>query len=62
MFACQECGHKFKTSRAADKALGNGCPICGGTDIDLDVELEEEKPNLESLRPVHSLSIFTFCC
>lgn len=35
-FACQECGHKFKTIAAAEKAAfgPNGCPKCGGADID----------------------------
>lgn len=35
MFACQECGRKFKTAAAAERASYNGCPKCGGTDIDL---------------------------
>ncbi len=36
-FACQECGHKFRTIKAAEKAAfgDNGCPKCGGSDIDL---------------------------
>ena len=34
-FACQECGRKFKTTKAAEKAAWNGCPKCGGSDIDL---------------------------
>jgi hypothetical protein len=35
-FACQECGHKFRTVRAAERASfgQNGCPKCGGSDID----------------------------
>lgn len=38
MFKCMECGRKFRTTRAAEKAaFGNdGCPRCGGSDIDLD--------------------------
>lgn len=35
MFECQECGRKFKTVAAAERATNNGCPKCGGTDIDL---------------------------
>lgn len=35
MFACLECGRKFKTDGAARRALDNGCPNCGGCDIDL---------------------------
>jgi DNA-directed RNA polymerase subunit RPC12/RpoP len=36
-FACMECGHKFRTIAAAQKAAfgDNGCPKCGGADIDL---------------------------
>lgn len=37
-FACMECGHKFKTIKAAERASFSvkGCPGCGGSDIDLD--------------------------
>jgi hypothetical protein len=35
MFKCLECGRKFKTARAAERAASNGCPGCGGVDIDL---------------------------
>lgn len=43
---CMECGHKFKTLKAAHRAAyGNtGCPGCGGSDIDLD-----EYPELVAL-------------
>ena len=36
-FFCQECGHGFKTVKAAEKASysDKGCPKCGGSDIDL---------------------------
>lgn len=36
-YTCLECGHKFKTVKAAEKAaFGDaGCPKCGGSDIDL---------------------------
>lgn len=33
-FYCQECGRKFKTVAAAEKAASEGCPKCGGVDID----------------------------
>jgi hypothetical protein len=36
MFKCQECGRRFRTERAAWKASMEGCPGCGGVDIDLD--------------------------
>lgn len=38
MFACMECGHKFRTTKAAERAIMDGCPECGGTDIDLDTD------------------------
>ncbi len=36
-FACMECGHKFQTIKAAERAAfgDRGCPKCGGADIDL---------------------------
>jgi len=33
-FQCKECGHKFKTVKAAEKASNSGCPKCGSSDID----------------------------
>ena len=39
MFKCQECGRKFKTVKAAERASHNGCPGCGGVDIDVDVRV-----------------------
>lgn len=35
-FYCQECGHHFRTVKAAEKAAfgDDGCPKCGGSDID----------------------------
>jgi DNA-directed RNA polymerase subunit RPC12/RpoP len=41
MFKCQECGRKFKTAKSAEKASNDGCPGCGGVDIDID---ESPKP------------------
>lgn len=36
-FACMECGYKFRTIKAAERAAFGelGCPKCGGSDIDL---------------------------
>lgn len=36
MFKCYECGKKFITVKAAEKASHDGCPKCGGVDIDVD--------------------------
>lgn len=35
-FQCMECGKRFRTTRAAERASMNGCPKCGGVDIDLE--------------------------
>ena len=37
MYMCQECGRKFRTVRAAERAAfgSRGCPGCGGSVIDL---------------------------
>lgn len=43
MFACQECGKKFRTVTAAQRASNNGCPKCGGVDIDVDVERPSDR-------------------
>jgi Zn finger protein HypA/HybF involved in hydrogenase expression len=35
-FECQECGKKFYSVAAAERALNeDGCPKCGGSDIDI---------------------------
>jgi hypothetical protein len=54
MFQCQECKRKFRTTKAADRAVDKGCPGCGGTDIDLDAGYEQDpKPKFDTLgRPV----------
>ena len=37
-FVCLECGYKFRSAVTAENAaLREGCPSCGGIDIDLDV-------------------------
>lgn len=37
LFACQECGKKFYNAESANRAVfgDNGCPKCGGSDIDV---------------------------
>lgn len=48
MWKCQECGRRFRTAKAAERASNNGCPGCGGVDIDLadepEVKQVETKP------------------
>ena len=48
-FACQECGHKFRTVKAAERAaFGDaGCPSCGGSDIDLGSPTPAKAPDAE---------------
>lgn len=38
MWKCLECGKKYRTARAAERAARDGCSNCGGVDIDLDVD------------------------
>ena len=37
LFMCLECGKKFYSAKSAERAsMGNdGCPGCGGSDIDI---------------------------
>lgn len=34
-FECLECGKKFYNAKAAEKASNEGCPKCGGSDIEI---------------------------
>jgi len=34
-FQCMECGKKFYSVNAAERATRNGCPKCNGVDIDI---------------------------
>jgi len=43
MFKCQECGRKFRSVKAAERAVWNGCPGCGGSDIDMAPELRRRQ-------------------
>lgn len=36
-FACMECGKKFRSTRAAERASSVGCPTCNSVDIDVDI-------------------------
>jgi predicted nucleic acid-binding Zn-ribbon protein len=46
MWTCLECGRKFRTVKAAEKASYNGCPGCGGVDIDFVTEGSRERHRL----------------
>ena len=35
LWKCLECDRKFYSTQSARKATLNGCPGCGGVDIDL---------------------------
>ena len=43
-FQCYECGRKFRTVSAAERAVTFGCPGCGGSDIDLAIPDPIESP------------------
>jgi hypothetical protein len=47
MWKCLECGRKFRTANAAERAANNGCPGCGGVDIDLDVDKRSEDDSVD---------------
>jgi len=32
-----ECGKRFESVEAAERATYSGCPVCGGSDIDLEL-------------------------
>ncbi len=36
-FQCMECGKRFRSAITAERAIRNGCPGCGGVDIDIAV-------------------------
>lgn len=40
MWKCLECGRRFRTTNAAKRAIDNGCPKCGGVDIDIDATVD----------------------
>lgn len=48
MFMCLECDKRFRSVKAAEKAMERGCPKCGGCDIDL-APMDAEK-RLRELR------------
>lgn len=52
MYACMDCGRKFKTTRSAERACDNGCPKCGSTSVDLDTRIERKRlePFMEMVR------------
>lgn len=35
MFECMEYGKNFENIELAELAVDDGCPVCGGNDIDL---------------------------
>jgi predicted nucleic acid-binding Zn-ribbon protein len=42
MFKCMECGQKLTTPQAESALSGNGCPRCGGSDVDVEPKLSPE--------------------
>ncbi len=43
-WVCLECRHVFKSVRAAERAANEGCPNCGGVDIDQDLVTPKPQP------------------
>jgi len=54
MYKCCECDRKFKTAKAANAAANNGCPGCGGIDIDIDPTAPAA---WDVNRPVHPVTL-----
>jgi predicted nucleic acid-binding Zn-ribbon protein len=48
MWKCLECGRKFRTVNAAEKAASDGCPNCGGVDVDLVVDVAPTKDDIDA--------------
>jgi rubrerythrin len=44
VYRCLECGHAFRTEKAALRAFEHGCPSCGGVDIDVAVDPSPATP------------------
>jgi hypothetical protein len=53
-FVCLECGHKFRSVAAAEKAAfgDEGCPDCDGSDINFDYPDSQPKSNPAKRNPV----------
>jgi predicted nucleic acid-binding Zn-ribbon protein len=50
MFTCLECGKRFRSVQAAERAALDGCPRCGGVDIDVAPLTESERQVVEQYR------------
>ena len=48
-FQCLECGRKFRTLEAAERASSEGCPKCGSVDVDL--SSDDPRPTSAELLP-----------
>ena len=61
-FKCMECGKKFRSTAAAERAALNGCPDCGRVDVDIDPEAtvmgsrSSSRFSAESVRTARRLS------
>jgi predicted nucleic acid-binding Zn-ribbon protein len=59
MYACLECGRKFRTTKAAEKAVNDGCPGCGGSDIDLDTSAPATRKAASRTRRTPTIAVRT---
>lgn len=55
LFMCQECGKKFYTTASAERATNNGCPKCGGVDIDTYVKSSKIGPMNDLVASLRSI-------
>lgn len=59
LYQCLECGRGFHTAKSAERAMDNGCPGCGGSDIDLYVKESPQQyvDRIKTLYPSESTYI-----
>jgi len=55
LFMCQECGKKFYTTASAERAANDGCPKCGGVDVDTYVKSSESGPMNDLVTSLRSI-------
>ena len=55
---CWECGQRFRTARAAERAINDGCPGCGGVDIDIArTKVSEPRPRPKGWDAIDSAAL-----
>ena len=54
-FQCMECERIFNSINAAEQAMEEGCPKCGGSDIDIATPKQTQSKRFDDNEPVTSL-------